>query len=176
VAKITPRDLDRLQVALMLAFAGMSQAAEQLEDAMARIPGGPGSSFRYVPKTSRRIDEDADLPEWQVAFTRGPGTYNARDRLRFLGGKWQPDLLGGVWVVPKENADEAERMIRLAERSGEPLDADLKAEKITCYACGKKYAPFELRTLKGAVVEDWYCGCAEREAGPPPRRAQVRSR
>lgn len=113
-----------------------------------------------------------------VAFTRGPGTYGARLRLKALGGRWNPDVLGGSWLIPAEHADAAEANIRLAERTGQelPLD-DPKEDKVTCYVCGKKYTEFEMRAMKFAVAQDWYCGCSERAAaGPPPRTAQIRQR
>lgn len=136
-------------------------------------------SARDPRRPSRRYNEGDDpaVPPGKVCFSRGHGTYNARARLRALGGRWDQNLLGGCWVVPAEHGDSAEANIRLAERAGVelPLD-DMPGEtaRITCYVCGTRYQPWEFAKMAGAVVADWYCGCEERRRGPAPRTATTR--
>lgn len=136
---------------------------------------------RNPPAPSRRYNEGDDpaVPPGKVCFTRGPGTFNARARLRALGGRWDQDLLGGCWVIPAEHGDSAEANIRLAERAGVELPLDDvvgETERITCYVCGVRYQPWEFAKLAGAVVTDWYCGCETRKKGPAPRTATTRTR
>lgn len=146
---------------------------------MPRFAPPPGTTARQ-PRGRRavRLDDHPSLPPGKVAFTRGPGTFHARDALKELRGRWEPDLLGGCWLIPVEHADEAEATIREAERNNPDNAPSERAGvgelPVRCYVCGGRYTPSQWRQLRHAVREDWYCGCADREKGPPPRIAQVR--
>lgn len=138
------------------------------------MPKLPGRAARCITH-----QENVLVPAGKVAFTRGAGTFNARLRLKALGGRWHPDLLGGVWLVPEEFIHEAAQNIRLGAKSSVELPVgddpvSEQVEKITCYVCGTKYLPWEFAKLTGSSVGEWYCGCAERTKGPAPRTAQVR--
>lgn len=126
------------------------------------------------------VNDSSEVPPGKVAFTRGEGTYNARLRLRAMGGRWDKDLLGGVWLLPEAVIHEAAHAIRLAVKAGRELPVDddpvVDADKITCYVCGERYTPWAFAKLTGAAVGEWYCGCEERKKGPAPRVATTRTR
>lgn len=126
------------------------------------------------------VNDSPLVPPGKVAFTRGEGTFNARLRLKAMGGRWQPDLLGGVWLLPDAVIHEAAAAIRLAVKAGRelPLDeAEDGVEHIKCYVCGESYTPWAFAALTGAAVGEWYCGCETRKKlGPAPRTATTRTR
>lgn len=132
------------------------------------VPLAPGD---YDPPPAEFIKpEPAPGHVGYVAFS-SKGTFQSREYLKRLGGRWDPDRKR--WLVPVRHADRAAAVIEQAVLGKLPgADPGYRSERGTelgCWVCGARYSPVEFRARPGAKVEDYYCGCASPGA---PKGAQ----
>jgi hypothetical protein len=89
-------------------------------------------------------------------------TYPVKDKLKALGGIWNPDTK--AWMIPKDKAEEAQKIMAAApaKKPRNPYynwrEPTAKGPTKVCWECGRVFTYAECKRNDG----DWnesYCGC-----------------
>lgn len=168
---------------------GMDDFLDDLDKTPAR------KTFRQSPGSNKASTKTAPSPPPDYYTVPGNSTtYEARGHLKALGGFWDPDAR--CWYLPKQARTDVNKVLNEAviATSLHKNNPDVIAELIRrnvpvtgmpppvnnplCWECGRtlydaadsRAAHFastgRLQLRQGAVVEERYCGCVERNERP----------